>query len=156
MSNRIGARKMLANLIKMFTGETPPERLTAEDQKVALAALLVRVAVADHEYDTREKAAIEAALAAQFSLASDDAATLRGEGESLERDAPDTVRFTRVLKDAVAYEDREALAEALWHVALADGERAAEENAFLRQVVALLGISDQASGLARQRVERPL
>ena len=39
----------------------------------------------------------------------------------LEAEAPDTVRFTRALKEAVAHEDRAALIEALWAVALADG-----------------------------------
>ncbi|MEL6584063.1 MAG: TerB family tellurite resistance protein [Pseudomonadota bacterium] len=145
---------MIADILKMLRGEEPPKRMTAEDERVALAALLVRVAMADHQYDDSEKAAITAILAARYSLSDGDATALRAEGETLEHDAPDTVRFTRVLKDAVAYEDRAALAEGLWLVALADGERAAEENAFLRQVVALLGISDQDSGLARQRVER--
>jgi uncharacterized tellurite resistance protein B-like protein len=147
---------MLGDILRMLKGDTPPERMTAEDQKLAMAALLVRVAVADHQYDESEKAAIEAVLIARYGLDAAAATALRTEAETLERDAPDTVRFTRVLKDAVPYEDRAGIAEGLWRVALADGERAAEENAFLRQVVALLGISDQDSGLARQRVARSL
>ena len=38
-------------------------------------------------------------------------------------------------------------------VALADGARGEDEDAFLRQIAPLLGIDDQDSALARQRVE---
>ena len=66
--------------------------------------------------------------------------------------APDTVRFTRAIKDAVAYEDRLGVIEALWKVVLADGQRAKEEDALLRLVANLLGVSDPDSARARQRV----
>jgi uncharacterized tellurite resistance protein B-like protein len=42
--------------------------------------------------------------------------------------------------------------EALWQVALADGQREADEDALLRLVASLLGITDQESARARQRV----
>jgi uncharacterized tellurite resistance protein B-like protein len=63
------------------------------------------------------------------------------------------VRFTRLIKAAVPYEEREAVIEALWQVALADGI-AADERGFLRLVANLCGVSDRDSGLARQRAER--
>ena len=44
--------------------------------------------------------------------------------------------------------------EALWEVALADGERDEEEDSLLRLLANLLGVSDRDSALARQRVER--
>ena len=73
-------------------------------------------------------------------------------GEILEKEAPDTVRFTRAIKDAVPYVDRVGVIEALWQIALADGERDAEEDALLRLVVNLLGVSDVESAAARKRV----
>jgi uncharacterized tellurite resistance protein B-like protein len=42
--------------------------------------------------------------------------------------------------------------EALWQVALADGNRDAEEDALLRLVVSLLGVTDVDSASARRRV----
>lgn len=142
---------MLADILKMLKGEDAPSPLAVADQRIAMAALLVRVAVSDESYDAVERDTIDVVLAERFDLSPQDAKELRGEGETLERDAPDTVRFTRVLKDAVPFEDRSTLAVALWRVALADGERAAEENALLRQVVNLLGISDMESNTARQQ-----
>ena len=71
----------------------------------------------------------------------------------MEAEAPDTVRFTRAIKDAVPYEDRESVIEALWAVVLADGIRDHEEDAQLRLVANLLGVNDRDSNIARQRVE---
>lgn len=77
---------------------------------------------------------------------------MRAQAEQLESEAPDTVRFTRAIKDAVPYEDRLSVIEALWSVALADGERDHEEDALLRLVANLLGVNDRDSALARQKV----
>jgi len=76
--------------------------------------------------------------------------------EDLEHQAPDTVSFTNTIKQAVAYEDREGVVEALWDVALADGERSMEEDAILRTAAKFLGVNDRDSHLARQRVEAAL
>ena len=73
--------------------------------------------------------------------------------ETMEHDAPDTVRFTKAIKEVVPYEQREAVVESLWSVVLADGVRADEENAMLRLVAPMLGVSDKDSAMARQRVE---
>ncbi len=52
------------------------------------------------------------------------------------------------------YEDRSAVIEAIWAVALADGRRDPHEDAFLRQIGPLLGVADQDSALARRRAAR--
>ena len=72
--------------------------------------------------------------------------------EELEAQAPDTVRFTRAIKDSVPYEERLGVIEALWQVVLADGTRSDEENSLLRLVASLLGVEDVDSAMARQRV----
>jgi uncharacterized tellurite resistance protein B-like protein len=53
----------------------------------------------------------------------------------------------------VPYEERTDVVEALWRVAILEGIDA-NERTFLRLVSNLLGVSDQDSGLARQRAER--
>ena len=78
---------------------------------------------------------------------------MRNSAETLEAGAADTVRFTRAIKDAVPYDARLGVIEALWTVVLADGARAKEEDALLRLVSNLLGVTDRDSALARQRVE---
>ena len=59
------------------------------------------------------------------------AEALRRDAEVLEAEAPDTVRFTRAIKDAVPYDERVGVIEALWQVVLADGSRSDGENALV-------------------------
>lgn len=128
-----------------------PTRLPAPDEQLALAALLVRVARADGHASPAELARIDRILATRYALSPEAAHALRTEAETAEQLAPDTVRFTRALKEAVPLEDRKSLIEALWRVALADGARDAEEDRLLRLVADLLGLNDVDSALARQR-----
>lgn len=143
---------MFDALLRRLTAPAPT-RLPDPEARLALGALLVRIARSDNDYAPSEAARIDRVLATRFALSPPQAAALRAEAEVLEAEAPDTVRFTRALKDAVAHEDRAGLMEALWAVALADGGRAAEEEQVLRLVANLLGLSDRESALARQRVE---
>jgi uncharacterized tellurite resistance protein B-like protein len=92
-------------------------------------------------------------LAKRHSLTPFEASKLRSEAEELETQAPDTVRFTRAIKDGVDYEDREGVIEALWDVVLADGVRDHEEDSLMRLAANLLGVSDRDSAHARQRIE---
>ena len=123
---------------------------------MALTALLVRIARTDGAYIQTEIDRIDAITSLRYSLTPEAAAKLRQDAETLESEAPDTIRFTRAIKDAVAYEDRLAVIESLWQVVLADGAREDEEDALLRLVSSLLGINDRDSALARQRVSRGL
>lgn len=132
-----------------------PSRLPDPDARLALAALMVRVARSDGSYSADEAARIDRVLVRRHGLSPFAAAGLRTEAEDLERQAPDTVRFTRALKAAVPLEDRTELMEAIWAVAIADGTRDAEEDRLIRLVASLLGLTDVESALARQRAERP-
>ncbi len=143
---------MFADFLKRLTAPDP-EPLPDTDARLALGALLVRIAKSDGDYDQSEIARIDRILAKRYELDPVEAAKLRAHSEALEHDAPDTVRFTKAIKEAVAYEDREAVLEALWDIVLADGERDEQEDALLRLVAPMLGVTDQDSALARQRVE---
>lgn len=144
---------MFDALLRRLTAPAP-DRLPEPEADLALAALLVRIARADGHYAEAEIDRIDKVLAARHGLSPADAAALRREAEAFEAEAPDTVRFTRALKEAVAVDDRAAVMQALWTVALADGGRDDEEDQVLRLVSNLLGLTDQESALARQRAER--
>ncbi len=143
---------MFDALLRRLSG--PAAALPAPEARLALAALLVRLARADGRYTPEEARRIDRVLAARHALSPFAATALRAEAEALEAAAPDTVRFTRALKDAVPLEDRAGLVEALWTVALADGTRSAEEEQVIRLAASLLGLTDRDSALARQRAER--
>ncbi|MDG1067480.1 MAG: TerB family tellurite resistance protein, partial [Sulfitobacter sp.] len=129
-----------------------PAKMPDTDARLALTALLVRVARSDNDYSSAERAHIQDIITARYALAPAERDALLANAETLETEAPDTVRFTRAIKEAVAYDDRLAVVEALWKVVLADGTRASEEDALLRLVVNLLGITDVDSANARKRI----
>ncbi|MGX9354578.1 tellurite resistance TerB family protein [Roseobacteraceae bacterium S113] len=143
---------MIADFLKRLT-QPEPETLQPADARLALTALLVRIARSDGHYDPSEIARIDSILTKRYGLSTPDAHALRGEAEALEKAAPDTVRFTRSIKDAVPYADRVEVIEALWDVVLADGARDEAENALLRMVAPMLGVSDVDSAMARKRIE---
>lgn len=126
--------------------------MPAPEASLAMAALLVRLARTDGSYDAQEVASIDRALVETFGLSPDAASALRLQAEALEAEAPDTVRFTRALKDAVPHDHRIDLVEAMWRVVLSDGTRDDDEESMMRLVSNLLGVSDVDSALARQRV----
>ena len=143
---------MFGEFLKRLTAPDPTP-LPDADARLALTALLVRVARSDGRFDQSEKDWIDRIAATRYALSPFEATELRKSAEGLEAEAPDTVRFTRAIKEAVGHDDRLAVIEALWQVALADGQRDASEDALLRLVASLLGINDRDSALARQRVE---
>lgn len=144
---------MFGDLLKRLL-QPAPDALADGDARLALCALLVRVARSDGDYAAAEIERITRIIAARYALPPPEAEALRREAEAVEAEAPDTVRFTRAIKEAVPYEERLAVIEALWQVALADGLRDAGEDTLLRMVASLLGISDPDSARARQRVTR--
>lgn len=144
---------MFRNLLnRLFTEERDPQPLAADDAEIAVAALLVRVARADDHYNATEKRRIDQVLARLHGLGPADAAERRSVAEMIEAEAPDTVRFTRLIKDRVSLEDRMAIIGAMWEISLADDHRAANEETAIRLVSGLLGVTDRDSALQRRRV----
>ena len=143
---------MFQSLIDLFSSPDVSVDLNPKDAQAALAAILVRIARADDNYAAEEQQMITNVLKTRYLLSDADARNLKENAEALEERAPDTVRFTKIVKNAVPYEDRIGVVEALWRVALADGSRDYEEDGFIRLVVKLLGVNDRDSGLARQKV----
>ncbi len=143
---------MKPGLLQRLFGPAPGT-LAPSDARIALAALLVRIARSDGDYAPVEIARIRDILADRYRLGAGETSDLLLVAENLERDAPDTVRFTRAIKDAVPYEERKAVVEAAWKVVLADGRRAEEENALMRLIASLLGVNDRDSNRARKRAE---
>ena len=137
---------MIKNLLDTLLGNAE-HQLDDDDEKIALAALCVRVAKS-----SKEISVIDAELVQHFSLNMTDATKLRSEAEKLEQEAPDTVRFTRAIKEKIAIDKRRAILEILWKITLADGKREAEEDSLMRLISGLLGLTDIESAKARQKV----
>ena len=132
---------------------TGPAELQPEDGRLPIASVLVMAARADGKYEASEEATIDRVLMTRFKLTTDQARSLREEGEVAEAEAVDIYQFTKAIKEAIPYDDRLAVVEELWGVILSDGERDPFEDTLLRQIVDRLGLSPMDSALARQKVQ---
>jgi uncharacterized tellurite resistance protein B-like protein len=144
---------MLADLLRRLARPDEDGPLCEQDQRIAVAGLLVIAAHADHDYAEAERAQIERILACRYELTADAAAALRAQGEAAEAEASDLYRFTALIKKGVPHEERSAVLEALWRVVLADGVREMHEEALLRRVTDLLGLDSRDSVDARRRAQ---
>jgi len=148
---------MLQDLLRRLSGR--PEEggaLPAEDLRIAVAALLVIAAHADHDYADAERTQIDRVLAERYGLAPDVAAKLRVQGEAAEAASHDMYKFTALIKAGVPYEERNSVLEALWRVVLADETREMHEEALMRRVTDLLGFDTRDSVEARRRAQAAL
>lgn len=129
--------------------DTPPSR---DDKQLAAAALLVEAALMDEAFDDRERRTIERLVVARFGLGEDECRRLIAAAEAAVAESHQLYRFTRVVKDRFAPEERVELIEMLWEVAYADGVLHDYEASLLRRVSGLIYVSDRDSGEARRRV----
>ncbi|WP_227267409.1 tellurite resistance TerB family protein [Roseobacter weihaiensis] len=140
---------------RLFPRRKPdPKPLPQPNAQLALGALLVRVALADRQYRAAEVGQIDRILSATFNLKPLEAAKLRATCEALERHAPGTPEFARILREEVNYADRRALADAMWSVALVDGKQDTDEEDMLHQIEAALGLSEADIDAARKKALR--
>ncbi|MDC0039920.1 TerB family tellurite resistance protein [Paracoccaceae bacterium] len=141
---------MLKNILKIFADDNVSQ-LEPDDARLAITALMIRVARSDDDYSKAELNNIIGLISTRFKLNNDEANKLIKEAELVEEQAPDTVRFTKSIKSAIDFDDRIAIIEDLWSVVLTDSFRDTNEDALVRTVVSLLGVSDKDSAFARQR-----
>ncbi len=137
-------------LRNLFRARTPAER--DMDPHVATAALLVEAALVDGVYVNIESDMIAEILLEAFNLDAEKVDELISEGETLAEEAVDSFNFTRHVKK-LPMETRVSVVEGLYRVAISDGERSDEEDAFIRHIASLLYVDDVARAGARQRAE---
>ena len=137
-------------LFLRLRGGVPEPALPEPDEKLALGALLVRVAKSDRHYDAAEIGEIDRILAGTFHLNPVEAAKMRATCEKLDAAAPGTPDFALLIRQNVDYPHRLEMVRALWRVIMADGAHAPEEDATLREIETMLGIDATDSPLAGQ------
>jgi len=143
---------MFETIKKMF-GHGVPDPHPELDPHVAATALLVEAALSDGIYADCEESQIKDTLAAAFLLDPETVNKVLNQAEELAETAIDHHRFTKVVKTCLSEQERVALIENLWMVALADGEKSPFEDAFVRRIAPLLGIDDRERVFARSRAE---
>lgn len=144
---------MLSRILTALSAPKAPP-LPEPDERLALGALMVRIAKSDRDYALAEIKRIDRLLARLYGLGPIEAARMRALCERLEHDAPDTAHFGHVTRETVCAETRLAALAALWEVVLADGENAPEELDVLGAAREAMGLSEADSAAARALAER--
>lgn len=143
---------MFDSLKRLFANE-PAQPHPELDPHVAATTLLVEAALADGIYADCEQDQIRDILGAAFKMEAGRAERVLDQAEGLAEAAIDHHRFTKVVKACLAKQERIALLEQLWMVALADGEKSPFEDAFIRRIAPLLAVDDRERVFARTRAE---
>ena len=144
---------LLSRLLNGFR-DTHAEPLPEPDEKLALGALLVRVAKSDHVYTVSEISLIDRILAQHFGLNPIAAAKMRATCEKLQAAAPESDEFAELIRKELSHDERmEALCD-LWQVVMADGSEDEVEVDIVETVREALGLSEADSARAHQDAER--
>jgi uncharacterized tellurite resistance protein B-like protein len=153
--NLIGTDKKSLGMLKNFFFKNKDAKdSTEQDERHALAVILISVARSDWEYTLIEASRIDSILQKRFSITGEEAQKIRHLAEELEEQATDLVRFTKIVKKFVPLEQRTDIIEVLWEVVLTDGVRDDGENSLLRMLGPLLGVTDREIAFSRQKVNK--
>lgn len=110
-------------------------------QQLALAALLVEMARADFDESEDEHAAISRLLERHFALSEAESSALLERAANAMDEAVSLFDFTRALHDSLDYEQKLAVVELLWQVALSDERLDKYEEYLMAKVGDLLYVS---------------
>ena len=109
--------------------------------RLAVAALLVEIARADHNELASEQAAMTRLVARHFQLEPGAAAELVAEAHTAVEDAVSLREFTAFLHQQLAYPDKQAIIAMLWDVALEDQDLDKYEDYLIGKIADPLYVS---------------
>lgn len=143
--------KRLSDLFHAMSAKEQP-KFAADDHRIAAAALLVHVMMADGEAATKEHEKLKALLQSSFALSANDAQELIEEAQRRDEEAVDLYNFTSLVKRSLDEEGRARIIEMLWEISLADGHiHELEENTIWR-VAELIGVSSRERMMLKKKV----
>lgn len=112
--------------------------LSDHQKQLAVAALLVEVAMADHQFSAVELRNLGIILERKFSLSQDELAELINLAKSETNHATSLHQFTQLINHYCTVEEKFKLMKAMWEMAYADGELDKYEDYIIRKVADLI------------------
>ena len=131
-------------------------RRSADELRIAAAALLVEAAQMDDDFDAGERRKVLALVTERFELTREESLSLLTAAEKRVAHASQLHGFTRVVNKAFDRAERIELLEMLWEVIYADGALHDHEAGLMRRLTGLLHVSDRESAAARKRARARL
>jgi uncharacterized tellurite resistance protein B-like protein len=127
---------------------------SADDPRVAAAALMVHVMDADGVRRSEEGDSLRRALAATYGITGAALDALLAAGEEAEQEAVDLYAFTSVVKRHLDEKARVEFIGILWDVVFADGELHELEDNIVWRIAELMGVDRRDRIAARQRARQ--
>lgn len=112
--------------------------LSAHQKQLAVAALLVEVAMADHQFSEVELRNLSAILERKFSLSNDELTELINLAKTETDHATSLHQFTQLINLHCKTEEKFNLMKAMWEMAYADGDLDKYEDYIIRKVADLI------------------
>ncbi len=130
---------MLKRILSLLA---PTESVPGPDRVPLVAAvLLLEIAHADGDFSPEEKTLIRELLQQRFALDHAMGEELLQLADAAKRQSVDLHEFTRQINWNFSPAEKEAMIESFWQLAFADGRLDAHEEAMLRQLSSLIGLS---------------
>lgn len=128
-----------------------PERIP-----LAAAVLLLEIAYADGDFSSAEEAMIHRLLKDQFALDTEMRTELMLLATEAQQQSADLHEYTSQINHNFSQEEKEQIIESFWKLAFADGQLDVHEEAMMRQLGSLIGLSHRKLMDAKIRVKNNL
>ncbi len=144
---------MLKRLLEVFSPQEEKQPVPDELRiPLAAAVLMLEVAHADGEFCADEQALIGPLLSEQFNVSSEYQQELLELAHEAHQGSSDLHQFTREINFAFSQEEKEQIIETIWRLVYADGELDRYEDAVMRQIGSLIGLTHRQLIDAKLRV----
>ncbi len=132
---------MLKRLIQVFAPGADDSTRDFERIPLAAAVLLLEVAHSDGEFHDNESELIGQLLQQHFQVSEDSVNELLILAEQRRQQSSDLHQFTRDINRSFSQPEKERIIRAVWQLVYADGRLDHFEEALMRQLGALIGLS---------------
>lgn len=112
--------------------------LSPHQKQLAVAALLIEVAMADHKFDDKELDSLSHALERKYSLTDAEITELISAAKSESNHATSLHQFTQIVNQYCNSIEKFNVIKAMWEIAFADGSLDKYEDYLIRKVADLI------------------
>jgi len=147
--------RIFAFLKNLPGGQTASAKsLTADDPRVAAAALLIHVINADGQRNAEEQATLTAALSKAYNVHGSELKALMKTAQEAEAAAVDIYVFTNVLMRHLDENARVEFIRLVWEIVFSDGEMHELEENLVWRIAELIGVDSRVRVTMRQQVQQ--
>ncbi|PUA29762.1 MAG: hypothetical protein B0W54_04120 [Cellvibrio sp. 79] len=130
--------------------------LSTHQKQLAVAALLIEVAMADHQFSDQELESLSLSLKSKYSLTPDEISELITLAKSESNHATSLHQFTQIINQHCDGTEKFNLVKAMWEMAFADGNLDKYEDYLIRKVADLIYLPHSEFIRAKSQVKAVL